>query len=609
MGAHEYSLTFTGRITVVDNDWVRTIVTDPPAPKIPELNQAPAISAWSARQDPNSSHNRGSGGGEGDGGFYPTSHIDGDSLDENRIWSCDECGEIFESANWLDFHALSESHKAFRCGRVGCDEVLFTLTNLRDHVEEHDNGPLQPCGFCDQRIRSRYFNHHLAKAHKVGMGEGKGYHCRHEECPAFQTYRFFTEYAYYQHLRDTHDELLFICDYPGCSRVAKKGFIYKSELYAHQITHIPFTSNFWRDKLESLAPLTSRIGELLALFVAAMGKRKLPSVEKRRIFWNCPSCRIQLFDDFLEIEEGSLDELEWWLNSQPSEGGTCTSQTETMENKAPDTAATEASNVNVFLSSEAGSTSTPQLSEERNTKEAECSVLSLKTSAGHHNSIYLLCCFPRSRYGIFLDQESLDNITNDRSLFEFLRDLSNVRRYNWHLSNPFRSIQGLRLTRFLLSKSGLVDVQSHEYACAKERCICLPPPEKVEPDTRAEYRCQPVPPRYIPPIGENFLMHCFSHPACVDPRQTWVYAQFPKLLSGRLRGEFHTPVEGWGVYFRDGWNWPAIWSALLAFFLLPSFLFLVLWGAFKGDIQGASGVAAYWVTVGTIFMGYVATRN
>lgn len=149
----------------------------------------------------------------------------------------------------------------------------------------------------------------------------------------------------------------------------------------------------------------------------------------------------------------------------------------------------------------------------------------------------------------------------------------------------------------------------HEHACTKDSCICLPPPEKVEPEPTAEYHCQPVPPAHIPPIGENFLMHSFSNPSCIHPWQTWVFSQFPKRTCGRLRGEFTMPVEGWGILFQEGWDWPAIWSILLMFFVLPSIAFLIFYTVFKGDVQGASAVAAYWVAVGTIFLGYIATRG
>jgi hypothetical protein len=68
-------------------------------------------------------------------------------------------------------------------------------------------------------------------------------------------------------------------------------------------------------------------------------------------------------------------------------------------------------------------------------------------------------------------------------------------------------------------------------------------------------------------------------------------------------------VEGWGLLFQEGWDWPVIWSILLVFFVLPSIVFLVIWSILKADIQGASSVAAYWVAVGTIFLGYIATRE
>jgi hypothetical protein len=74
-------------------------------------------------------------------------------------------------------------------------------------------------------------------------------------------------------------------------------------------------------------------------------------------------------------------------------------------------------------------------------------------------------------------------------------------------------------------------------------------------------------------------------------------------------GTFDGAAEGWGLCFSDGWNWSAIWSILLVFFVLPSFVFLVVWAASKHDVQGASGIAAYWIAVGTIILGFLSTRG
>lgn len=83
----------------------------------------------------------------------------------------------------------------------------------------------------------------------------------------------------------------------------------------------------------------------------------------------------------------------------------------------------------------------------------------------------------------------------------------------------------------------------------------------------------------------------------------------PKKLEGRLMGQLHAPVFGWGIHFREGWHWNRIWAAMLVLFVLGSLVFAVLWTVFQHDIQGAFGVASWWMSVGTILLGYAATRH
>lgn len=104
-------------------------------------------------------------------------------------------------------------------------------------------------------------------------------------------------------------------------------------------------------------------------------------------------------------------------------------------------------------------------------------------------------------------------------------------------------------------------------------------------------------------------MHCFSSPDCVEPSQTWVFSQFPKRTCGRMVGRADSAIEGWGVHFQEGWDWSAIWNILIAFFILPSAMFVALWSAFRHDLQSASGVAGYWIGVGTVFLCYVAAKG
>jgi hypothetical protein len=165
-----------------------------------------------------------------------------------------------------------------------------------------------------------------------------------------------------------------------------------------------------------------------------------------------------------------------------------------------------------------------------------------------------------------------------------------------------------KFPQFNLMSSKFVDVRNHQLDCTTQ-CICLPPPEKVEPELNAEYRCRPIPPNICPPLGPELLMHFFASPECITAEtQNWILAQFPKKLRGELVGLEDGPVAGWGILFKEGWNWDRVRVVLLAY-LVGSLVFGVAWAARKHDVQGAFGVAGYWVSTATVFLGYIAVRH
>jgi len=67
-------------------------------------------------------------------------------------------------------------------------------------------------------------------------------------------------------------------------------------------------------------------------------------------------------------------------------------------------------------------------------------------------------------------------------------------------------------------------------------------------------------------------------------------------------------VEGWGIYYQEGWDGDIIKLVIFMMFLIGSLLFGVLWSCFKMDVQGAFGVSAYVITAGAIFIQLVAMK-
>lgn len=102
-------------------------------------------------------------------------------------------------------------------------------------------------------------------------------------------------------------------------------------------------------------------------------------------------------------------------------------------------------------------------------------------------------------------------------------------------------------------------------------------------------------------------MDFFTDPENINPNCTMVIEQLPKRTCGELKSQSFELREAWGIYFKEDWDWVRIWWILALGFSPPSLLFGILWGILKGDIQGAFGVASWWMAGATILIGIVGT--
>ncbi|USP82390.1 hypothetical protein yc1106_09664 [Curvularia clavata] len=234
-------------------------------------------------------------------------------------------------------------------------------------------------------------------------------------------------------------------------------------------------------------------------------------------------------------------------------------------------------------------------------------------NAPQQNTPRLLSCMHRDRGYVGLIQDPLENVTTDRTLLCFLR-----RQYVCHRGSILRmvslkSIKGLHLVKFWLTKGGKVIVGHHERYCAAASsasmlCECLPPVSKVEPSPGAEYRCRPVPPKTTPPIPPEWLSGLITCPTDMDEDDTFILNQLPKRTCGKLQGQTGEAIEGWGVYYQEDWDHDMIMWAALILLIVASLLFGILWSRFKLDIQGAFGVSSWITAVCAIFLVVVANH-
>ncbi|EYB24217.1 hypothetical protein FG05_10632 [Fusarium graminearum] len=154
-----------------------------------------------------------------------------------------------------------------------------------------------------------------------------------------------------------------------------------------------------------------------------------------------------------------------------------------------------------------------------------------------------------------------------------------------------------------------IDVRCHPEICEQGKpCVCLPPANLVRPQG-SEYDCAPVPPKFSPPIGPRLMMDFFTNPEEIGPNSTLVLRQLPKWTLGNLQSQCTEVEEMWGIYYKEDWDWSKIWWILGLGFFPPSLLFGVLWGILQQDIQGAFGVASWWMAGATIVVGIVGTST
>ncbi|KAL8925522.1 MAG: hypothetical protein Q9208_003413 [Pyrenodesmia sp. 3 TL-2023] len=147
----------------------------------------------------------------------------------------------------------------------------------------------------------------------------------------------------------------------------------------------------------------------------------------------------------------------------------------------------------------------------------------------------------------------------------------------------------IRWTCFELHPKDLVDVR---------KVPDMPPESRKE-----EYLYQTC--DLIPPIGENLMTHLFHHPHEANEKAI-TFTRSPKKRKQRLAvcAQMGTSL-GWGIHLVEGWAWTKIWLLSLTLFLLSSLVFAISWSILKHDLQGAFGVAAYFVALVALGIGTV----
>ncbi|KAK6601362.1 hypothetical protein H4I96_06703 [Botrytis cinerea] len=128
-------------------------------------------------------------------------------------------------------------------------------------------------------------------------------------------------------------------------------------------------------------------------------------------------------------------------------------------------------------------------------------------------------------------------------------------------------------------------------------------PNDLPPTTNEYDFAPPPPPKMVPPIGPEHMLHLFQDcPSVSDVNSNFYLQRIPRRKIEPIAFNANSLSEnlGWGLHFVEGLNTSL---AVTVMFILSSVLgiiFALCWTILEKDIQGAFGVAAYITSVMTL---------
>ncbi|CAG8276302.1 unnamed protein product [Penicillium salamii] len=314
----------------------------------------------------------------------------------------------------------------------------------------------------------------------------------------------------------------------------------------------------------------------------------------------------QLYDDYVEHEPGAIEALREYLNATtvPNNIPHASNQEQTSFHPA------SMYTLNPISMSAGILTSidiTDQSTNAPNTVQTDSIQQDIETGNSFTRPLLLLSCIEKRGRPVQLHQEIVTHVTDDRELFHALRRVYFSHRSKFELFWSLRTLHSIHFMKFGYGGHGLVDARCHPELCEHGKpCACIPPTARVFPQSE-EYSCQPIPSKLSPPYGPRLMMDFFKDPNSRKPHADSILQQLPKRISTELDLDEAEMMDAWGIFYREDWDWMRIWTVLGVAFFTPSVLFGILWGIMKQDIQGAFGVASWWMTGATIAVGIVGT--
>ncbi|UPX10023.1 uncharacterized protein EKO05_0000699 [Ascochyta rabiei] len=336
-----------------------------------------------------------------------------------------------------------------------------------------------------------------------------------------------------------------------------------------------------------------------------------------RLRWDC-GCGENIFSDIKELQKGGIRELA--ARMQDSTG------VKVVPSSYNQRSGNQQYSIPVHLkwfrstptSSQTGRRKTTRLSSDQSSTTASTTTCAANQgSKPHKPMLHLMACVHDGRSGMILQQDRIEELFTDCALIQFLRTQYRKRRSRLRTILSLKRVQGIFFVKFHLPMGSSVIIRPHGVSCipldsissssATTMCECLPPKARVEPINTAEYQCYPVPPKTFPPVPPEYLRSLFTCHKEPHPMSTWIIQQLPKRKWGELFGQPDQPAEGWGIYYKEGWD-PGMIAIFVFLLLLASLLFGILWTALRSDIQGAFGVASWIVAIGGALLAVIVTQ-
>ena len=295
-----------------------------------------------------------------------------------------------------------------------------------------------------------------------------------------------------------------------------------------------------------------------------------------------------LYDDFIEIRPGALADLEKSLISSGGfyECNPSSSNTTSFASNRRDRTSPGGWLGPIRWPWKTASVQSPSLPlHER--QDALDRVSTQPPADNERRGLCIFSCIPYRRTANKLYPAAVEDVSTDNALFSSLRSIYKTAREEHISLLSLKTIKSIRFVCFEVYSQGLVDVRKTPHI-----------PDESRKD---EYSYHPMPAEFIPPIGENHMMHLYTYPE--EAEHTGIcLGKIPKKIEGLTWLPTHSQGSkvGWGLHLVEGLDITRLWVLGFVGFMI-SIMFGIAWSMIKDDMQSGFAVAACMLT-GLLFI-------